>query len=226
MAWPIRHGGGMIRVLVSVSSPEVKARLLNLLRAHPEFEVRSEPELDLFDDSIHAEIDSGGSSSDAEPDVVLADLDDEGMATSSLGHFESGLPTILLAPAGVTGMDDPLRQGIRALLPRDLNESRLVAAIEAVAAGLGVFMPGDAEPLAPEPLTKPAAAMLVEPLTPRELEILRAMADGLGNKEIASHFNISENTVKFHVASVMSKLGAGSRTEAVILGIRHGLVFI
>jgi DNA-binding NarL/FixJ family response regulator len=67
---------------------------------------------------------------------------------------------------------------------------------------------------------------LVEPLTPREIEILRAMADGLGNREIAMRFGISENTVKFHVGSVMGKLGAGSRTEAVMLGIRHGIVFI
>jgi len=67
---------------------------------------------------------------------------------------------------------------------------------------------------------------LVEPLTPREIEILRAIADGLGNKEIATRFGISENTVKFHVGSVMGKLGASSRTEAVMLGIRYGIVFI
>jgi DNA-binding NarL/FixJ family response regulator len=59
---------------------------------------------------------------------------------------------------------------------------------------------------------------LVEPLTPREIEVLRAAADGLGNKEIAIRFGISENTVKFHVGSAMGKLGAGSRTEALILG--------
>lgn len=216
----------MIRVLISVFSPQVKARLFDLLRSHPEFELRSEPKLDVFDDSIREEIDSVGSSTDPHPDVVLADLDDDGNATSSLEHFESSLPTILLVPTGLAGTDDLFRQGIRALLPRDLNESQLVAAIEAVAAGLGVFMPGDTEQLAPEPLTKSLPPSLVEPLTQRELEILRAMADGLSNKEIATHFNISENTVKFHVASVMSKLGAGSRTEAVILGVRHGLVFI
>lgn len=216
----------MIRVLISVSSPQFRARLLNLLRSHPEFEVRSEPELDAFDESIREEIDSGSSSTDPEPNVVVADLDDEGNATSSLEHFESNLPTILLVPAGVAGIGDPFPQGVHAVLPRDLSESRLLAAIEAVAAGLGVFMPGDNEQLAPESPTKSLPPGLVEPLTPRELEILRAMADGLGNKEIASHFGISENTVKFHVASVMGKLGAASRTEAVILGIRHGVVFI
>jgi DNA-binding NarL/FixJ family response regulator len=66
----------------------------------------------------------------------------------------------------------------------------------------------------------------VEPLTPREIEVLRAMAEGLANKEIAVRLGVSENTVKFHVASVMGKLGAGSRTEAVMQGIRLGIVLI
>ncbi len=78
----------------------------------------------------------------------------------------------------------------------------------------------------PAPFGRAPVAALVEPLTPREIEILRTMGDGFGNKEIAVRFGISENTVKFHVGSVMGKLGAGSRTEAVMLGIRHGIVFI
>jgi two-component system, NarL family, response regulator YdfI len=69
-------------------------------------------------------------------------------------------------------------------------------------------------------------AGLAEPLTPREIEVLRWLAEGLGNKEIAARLNISEHTAKFHVASIMGKLGATSRTEAVTLGIRHGLVMI
>jgi DNA-binding NarL/FixJ family response regulator len=61
-------------------------------------------------------------------------------------------------------------------------------------------------------------------LTPREIEVLRALADGLGNKDIAERLGISEHTVKFHVASVMGKLGAASRTQAVTLGIQRHLV--
>ena len=64
------------------------------------------------------------------------------------------------------------------------------------------------------------------PLTPRELEVLRMMADGAANKEIAWKLAISEHTVKFHVASVMGKLNASSRTEAVTRGLRRGLILM
>lgn len=69
-------------------------------------------------------------------------------------------------------------------------------------------------------------AELAEPLTRREREVIQMLAGGLGNKEIASRLAISEHTVKFHVASILDKLGAGSRTEAVSLGIRRGIVLL
>ena len=71
-----------------------------------------------------------------------------------------------------------------------------------------------------------ASEPLVEPLTEREVEVLELVAAGLGNKEVASRLEISEHTVKFHMASLMGKLGAGSRTEAVTLAIRQGLIMI
>ena len=79
-----------------------------------------------------------------------------------------------------------------------------------------------------------ASAILMEagrkppatPLTPRELEVLRLMADGASNKIIAHRLGISDHTVKFHVASILSKLNAGTRTEAVMLGVRQGLVYL
>jgi len=61
-------------------------------------------------------------------------------------------------------------------------------------------------------------------LTPRELEILEMMAEGMSNRRIAARLGISGYTVKFHVASVLGKLGAATRTEAVTLGVRHGLI--
>jgi DNA-binding NarL/FixJ family response regulator len=63
-------------------------------------------------------------------------------------------------------------------------------------------------------------------LTPREIEVLRLLADGASNKLIAHKLGISEHTVKFHVTSILSKLNAGSRTEAVTLGVRKGLVYL
>ena len=75
---------------------------------------------------------------------------------------------------------------------------------------------------APRP-TRPAVD-LSEPLSPREMQVLRMLAEGLGNKEIAWQLGISDHTVKFHVASILGKLHASTRTEAVALGIRQGLV--
>ena len=63
-------------------------------------------------------------------------------------------------------------------------------------------------------------------LTPREIEVLGMLAEGLGNKEIAWRLQISEHTVKFHVASILSKLDASSRTEAVTVGFRQGLIML
>jgi two-component system, NarL family, response regulator YdfI len=69
-------------------------------------------------------------------------------------------------------------------------------------------------------------ADLAEELTPREIKVLQMLANGWANKEIAARLSISEHTVKFHVASIVGKLGAASRTEAVALGIRRGIVLL
>jgi DNA-binding NarL/FixJ family response regulator len=63
-------------------------------------------------------------------------------------------------------------------------------------------------------------------LTPREIEVLTMLAEGLGNKAIARQLDISDNTVKFHLSSIFGKLGATSRTEAVMLGMRHGFIMM
>jgi DNA-binding NarL/FixJ family response regulator len=65
---------------------------------------------------------------------------------------------------------------------------------------------------------------IVQPLTPRELEVLQLLSNGLSNKSVAERLGISDQTVKFHVASISSKLGASNRTEAVRLGLRRGLI--
>jgi len=72
----------------------------------------------------------------------------------------------------------------------------------------------------------PERLELVEELTEREIEILRKLAEGLGNRQIASGLAISEHTVKFHISSILDKLRASSRTEAVTIGIRMGLVLL
>jgi len=82
-----------------------------------------------------------------------------------------------------------------------------------------------AVPAAGSRVSRPVAE-LAEPLTRREREVLQMLAAGLGNKEIAARLNISDHTAKFHVASILGKLGAATRTEAVALGIRRGLVLL
>jgi DNA-binding NarL/FixJ family response regulator len=104
-------------------------------------------------------------------------------------------------------------------LTRRLDER--AAAIAAARAGLIV--------LHPDALKAPAEARAAEPrggaaLTPREREILEMMAEGMSNRTIAARLGISSQTVKFHVASILAKLGARSRTEAVTFGVRHGLI--
>lgn len=122
---------------------------------------------------------------------------------------------------------DALRAGIRAVLPSDIPPDQLVAALEAAASGLIVVHPEEVNAIFPvvEGASRPVAE-LAEPLTPRESEVLQMLASGLANKEIATRLKISEHTVKFHVAAILGKLGAASRTEAVSLGIRRGLVLL
>ena len=122
---------------------------------------------------------------------------------------------------------DALRAGVRAVLPSDIPPEQLVAALEAAAAGLIVVHSSELDGIFPaaEGASR-RLAELAEPLTPRESEVLQMLASGFANKEIAARLKISEHTVKFHVASILGKLGAASRTEAVSLGIRRGLVLL
>jgi DNA-binding NarL/FixJ family response regulator len=175
---------------------------------------------------VYESVARGADVSDLQPDVILAAIDSEEETAMALDLAAGGMPLILLASGNAVSSTDAFQQGARAVLPADLTEAQLAAAIEAVAAGLGVFHPDEVQHPAPASSVSASAGRLLEPLTPREIEVLRAMADGLGNKEIGARLGISENTVKFHAGSVMGKLGASTRTEAVMLGIRHGIVFI
>jgi DNA-binding NarL/FixJ family response regulator len=106
--------------------------------------------------------------------------------------------------------------GFRGVLSREATAEEIEAAIHAVHAGLWVTGSAPASPADSD--------VLAEPLTDRELEVLDLIAEGLSNKLIAYQLSISEHTVKTHVASILGKLGAASRTEAVSQGIRRGLV--
>jgi DNA-binding NarL/FixJ family response regulator len=163
---------------------------------------------------------------EAQPDVVLLDLDRERVSDWLSDAVTSHPPPAIV----VLGDDMPgvldagwLRDGGRAVLPRHASTQEIVAAIEAVAAGLIVVHP-NAGPLGGSSGRRAIAAS--QPLTPREIEVLGMMAEGLGNKVIAARLGISLHTVKFHIASIFSKLNVESRTEAVTVGVRRGLVLI
>ncbi|HET7341269.1 MAG TPA: response regulator transcription factor [Methylomirabilota bacterium] len=112
--------------------------------------------------------------------------------------------------------------GLRAALPRHATPPELVGALRAVRAGLLAVHP-DALMAAPAPAS--GAAVRAD-LTSRERQILELIADGASNRVIAARLAISRHTVKFHVASVLGKLGARSRTEAVTLALRAGLLAV
>ena len=241
----------MIHVLVEASSPDLHAEIADLIRDRPEFR--------LIENS--ADEPSSGESR-PQPDVVIAAVDRGDPALDSVGWNAPGVPIILLTDnplsrdaehwdldsirrdsRGEDWMGEGFPAAVRAVLPRNVTRAELTAAIEAVAAGLFVLHPANADLLPPSrpreseagpgpsssivpPLGEPPIEPMPEPLTRREIEVLQLLAAGLSNKEIASRLNISEHTAKFHVASIMGKLGAASRTEAVTLGMRHGLVMI
>jgi two-component system, NarL family, response regulator YdfI len=120
---------------------------------------------------------------------------------------------------------DALRSGVRAILPRRASGPEIIGAIFAVAAGLVVFHPDYLSNITPA-ASHPNPAALVQPLSPREVEVLRLLAEGTGNKQIAWRLGISEHTVKYHISSLFNKLNASSRTEAVANGVRLGLVLL
>lgn len=201
----------MIGVLIVAPSAVVRAGLEALLSGTPNLEV------------IGAAAEWGQLTAE-DHDLVLMDWDHPG------DEFPPELLELAPASAIVLLADDPqrswtaeaLRAGVRGLLPRNASPAQMIAAIEAAVAGLVVMQTDDLDAL----LLHPRPPRIVENLSPREVEVLGMLAEGASNKAIAFRLGISEHTVKFHVTSVMAKLNAGSRTEAVTLGFRQGLILL
>jgi len=139
---------------------------------------------------------------------------------SALREIFSDVPALLLAAQANTAIvRNAARMKIYSVLPMGATTHQLVTAIAATVAGFAVTLP--------RPRAEPADIMrIAEDLTAREVEVLRLMARGYRNKQLAALLNISEHTAKFHVSSVLAKLGARTRTEAVTIGMTRGLVAI
>ena len=158
------------------------------------------------------------------PDVAVYDLGStSARALERAKLHDANFPTLALLPdasdAGVVWS-----AGARGLLLRDTPAENLAVALAAVAQGLVVLDPILA--VAVPRSREPSSAQPMEELTPRELQVLRLMAEGKSNKGIARELAISEHTVKFHVNALLGKLNASSRTEAVVTGTRLGLILL
>jgi DNA-binding NarL/FixJ family response regulator len=137
----------------------------------------------------------------------------------ALEEVFSEIPAVLLAAEPNATARSAARIKIYSVIPLEVTAHQLVTAIAATVAGFAVTVP--------RPPATPANVMrIAEELTAREVEVLRLMARGQTNKQLAVQLNISEHTVKFHVSSVLAKLGAQTRTEAVTIGMTRGLVAI
>jgi DNA-binding NarL/FixJ family response regulator len=153
-------------------------------------------------------------------DVVVVDapeLDSE-IARDWLAELLETLPVVLLCAAPDSwAYNQMVRVERGAILSSESSSEQITHAARAASAGLLVF-DGAVVPR-PDPGDELGAD-----LTPRELQVLRLLAEGLANRDIADRLNISEHTIKFHIGSILGKLQASSRTEAVTRGLRSGLI--
>ena len=214
----------MIRVFIVAASPLARSGLQQLLAS---------PEIEIVGSAVDLDTATGLLSEPVmEPDVIVVDASrDSGAAANLTGgpsDIGADIPIVVLESPENGAGSDLLRQGARAILPAGISPTELVAAVHAVTSGLIVLHPSTiaALPHAAVNTSRSATEEWTEPLTKREKEVLQMLAAGLGNKEIAFKLNISDHTAKFHVGSILGKLGASTRAEAVATGIRRGLVLL
>jgi len=169
------------------------------------------------------------------PDVVLMDLRmpvlDSVATTRRLAVEHPDVRVLVLTTFdGDDEVFPALRAGAVGYLLKDATASRLVEAVQAAARGESVLQPSVATKLIarvsqlPDPQSVPRPQPLVDPLTERELDVLRAVADGLSNREAAALLFLSEGTVKNHVTNVLAKLGVRDRTQAALRARALGLL--
>lgn len=207
-----RNGGGGIRVVVAATASARRSELERIVRTQPDFHLAAS----LGTTSRIANYARG-----SEADVILVDSDS--LAPSPEPSTAAIVLLTRLTDARTTSR--LLKAGVRSILPRDSDEEAIVSAIYAVYSGHVLLSSEAAEQLAATyGDSDPRPNDATEEITPREGEVLLMLAEGLSNKDIATRLGISDHTVKFHISSILAKLGASTRTEAVTLGIRRGLI--
>jgi two-component system, NarL family, response regulator YdfI len=217
----------VIRALIAAASPVVRAGLEALLARSASLAIVAATSGDTLADDIETH----------EPQVVLLAVEPSADAVPNvmtrIALSPDAVPRtpsfVLLADApSLAWTAEALRAGARSVLPRDATPDEILAAVEAAAAGL-VTLPVDLAVDLVSGTRGPATRSVgppTQPLTRREIEVLGMLAEGLANKNIAARLGISEHTVKTHVASILTKLDAFSRAEAVAIGARQGLILL
>jgi len=210
-----RTGGGAIRIAVAATSAVRRAGLESIIRSHAEFHLAG---------SFGAVASLVSFARSTELDVIVIDTDS--IRDLLLEPTSDAAIVLLTEVTEARSISRLLRSGVRAILSRESDPDDVLSAIYASYDGLVLLSTPTAESLAAlfgdQPLE--VEAELSEEITSRETDVLRMLAQGLFNKDIAARLGISEHTVKFHISSILDKLGASTRTEAVTLGIRRGLI--
>jgi two-component system, NarL family, response regulator YdfI len=212
-----RNGGGTIRIAVVATAAVRRAGLESIIRGQADFQLAG---------SFAAVASLVSFAGRAELDVIVIDSDS---IRDLLLEPTSGTVIVLLTDVSdARSISHLLRSGVRAILSRESDPDDVLSAIYAAYDGLVLLSTPTAESLAAVYGDQPLGVEdeLSEEITSRETEVLRMLAEGLVNKDIAARLGISEHTVKFHISSILDKLGAATRTEAVTLGIRRGLISI
>jgi NarL family two-component system response regulator YdfI len=213
-----RNGGSVIRVLLAAASTVRRAGLEALVKKTSSLKLVG---------SLHGPLAVAQHALQLQPDIVLLDLENESQSTELL-RIPTTFPVVaLIDEPSADWTASALRSGVRAVLPRDSGMDEILAAVQAAHAGLVLLDLEVTKNLAARlPVTAAQPVAALDDLTPREIEVLRMLAEGLGNREMAARLGISDHTVKFHISSILDKLGAATRTEAVTMGIRMGIILL
>ncbi|HEX3579084.1 MAG TPA: response regulator transcription factor [Thermoanaerobaculia bacterium] len=193
-----------LRVVVVSSAPLVRSGLRTILGAFDDLDLtEADPtRLRIFNADVML------------CDGTLPDIDERLAA--------SDVPALVLV-VDAAGAADALASGARGVLARTAAPRRMHAALHAVAEAEIVIDDAFADHLLRQ--TR-AEVEMIEPLTAREREVLRLLASGLTNKEIAQRLGVTDHTIKFHVNGILGKLGAATRTEAVVEAARRGIIAV
>ena len=209
-----------IKVLIADDHPVVREGLSAMLSKEPDIEVVGEAENGA--EAINK-------AKEFQPDVVLMDLRmPEVDGVEAMRHIRAENPNIEFIVLTTYDSDEYIFKGIeagaRAYLLKDAPREQLFKAIRAVHRGESLIEPAIASKVLDRFADLSRQAQAVEALSERELEVLRLVAKGARNKEIAAELSITESTVKTHIQTIFQKLGVGDRTEAVTEAIKKGII--